>query len=161
MLALPSSAWSTTPVLRDTPVHISADQFHLDQKTGISTYTGHVRVTQNRLIIDGKRLTVIAPAKGPVTQLSIDGAPARFSDTTSKGKPVSGHALRMLYLPRDQQIQLNGKAELIQGRNTFSSAHIVYDTQNGAVTAGAPGNRVEATLTPNKTVDHSKGKPAP
>ncbi|OBS09110.1 lipopolysaccharide transport periplasmic protein LptA [Acidihalobacter prosperus] len=155
---LPAAAVAAPPVARDAPVHISADRFHFDQKTGVGIYTGHVRVTQNTLTIDGDRLTVVAPPKGPVERLTMDGNPATFSDVTPKGKPVKGHAAHMLYLPDSRQIQLQGQAELSQERNTFSSTHIVYDTKNGVVTAGAPGHRVEATLVPDQG---TTGKSAP
>ncbi|AOU99032.1 lipopolysaccharide transport periplasmic protein LptA [Acidihalobacter yilgarnensis] len=156
---MPLNAWCAPPVSRNAPVHISADRFHFDQKTGIGIYTGHVHVTQNALTIDGERLTVIAPPKGPVERLTMDGAPASFSDVTPKGKPVKGHATHMLYLPGNQEIHLDGQAKLIQERNTFSSARIVYDTKSGVVTAGAPGNRVKATLVPGGQGGAEKSTP--
>lgn len=158
-LALPASA--APPVSRDAPVHVSADHFHFDQKTGIGIYTGRVRVQQNSLTIEGERLTVVAPPNAPVERLGMEGAPARFSDVTPKGRKVDGHAAHMRYLPDSQQVHLDGAAELTEGANTFSSAHIVYDTKTGVVTAGAPGQRVEATLVPGQQTAPAAGKPAP
>lgn len=160
VLMLPVCAWSASPIARNAPVHISADQFHFDQKTGIGIYTGHVHVTQNALVINGQKLTVIAPPKGPIERLTMQGTPATFSDITPKGKAVKGQASDLLYLPARQQIQLQGKAKLVQNRNAFSSALIVYDTQNGVVTAGAPGKRIEATLVPGQS-QNTQGKSSP
>lgn len=160
-LTLPALAGAAPPVSRDAPVHVSADHFHFDQKSGIGVYTGRVRVQQNSLTIVGERLTVVAPPNAPVERLSMEGTPARFSDVTPKGRKVDGHAAHMRYLPASQQVHLDGAAELTEGANTFSSAHIVYDTKTGVVTAGTPGTRVEATLVPGKQTAPATGKPAP
>lgn len=160
MTGFSCNAFSASALARNAPVHISADQFHYDQKTGISIYSGHVHVTQNALVLNGRSLTVIAPAKGPVEKLTMAGNPATFTDITPKGKTVRGQATNLLYLPGHQQIQLQGKAKLVQNLNTFSSALIIYDTQNGVVTAGAPGKRIEATLVPGQP-PKPQGKPKP
>lgn len=144
-----------------TPIHITADHFHFNQSTGIGVYTGRVHVTQGVLTIKGNRLTVIAPPNEPVEHLRMDGSPATFHDVTPKGKTVNGHAQHMHYLPNQHLVQLEGQAKLIQSRNTFSSNHIIYNTQSGVVIAGSPGNRVKATLVPQKQKDQKRRQQAP
>lgn len=144
-----------------TPIHITADHFHFNQSTGIGVYTGRVHVTQGVLTIKGNRLTVIAPPNEPVEHLRMDGSPATFHDVTPKGKTVNGHAQHMHYLPNKHLVQLEGQAKLIQSRNTFSSNHIIYNTQSGVVIAGSPGNRVKATLVPQKQKDQKRRQQAP
>lgn len=149
-LLLPTAALAQTaaPVSSKAPVHISADHFRFDQKKGVGNYTGNVVVTQDKLIIKGARLDILAPANGPIEKLTMTGTPAHFQDTTPNGKNINGQAATMVYSPGSQRIVLTGKAQLQQGGNTFRASRITYDLRQDLVDAGAPGQRIEATFTP-------------
>lgn len=130
------------------PVHISADHFRFDQKKGVGNYTGNVVVTQDKLLIKGARLNIVAPANGPIEKLTMTGSPAHFQDTTPNGRHITGQAGTMVYSPGAQRIVLTGQARLQQGGNTFRASRIIYDLRQDLVDAGAPGQRIEATFTP-------------
>lgn len=145
---LPGLAAAQTPVASKTPIHISADHFRFNQKKGIGDYLGKVIVTQDKLLIKGDKLNIIAPNNGPIQSLTMTGAPATFDDTTTDGKHIAGQASKMVYSPASQRIVLTGHAQITQGSNNFRSTHIVYDIRRDLVEAGAPGQRIEATFAP-------------
>ena len=148
MLPTAALAQTGTPVSSKAPVHISANHFRFDQKKGVGNYTGNVVVTQDKLVIKGVRLDILAPANGPIEKLTMTGSPAHFEDTTPNGKHINGQADTMVYSPGVQRIVLTGKASLQQGGNTFRASRITYDLRQDLVDAGAPGQRIEATFTP-------------
>ena len=147
-LSVLPAAVRAAPPLGNAPVHISADRFSLDQAKGVGTYEGQVVVTQQGLTLYGAKLRILLAKKGGIRRLTLFGQPARFTDARAQGKPVSGQARQMTYTPSDQRIVLSGDAVVEQAGNTFHAARIVYDTRQGTVEAGAPGQRIEATFAP-------------
>ena len=144
----PLPAMAQTPTGPKAPVHISADHFRFDQQKGAGNYSGNVVVIQEKLVIKGDKLDILAANNGPIRKLTMIGAPAQFEDTTVDGKHITGQAKSMVYSPADQRLVLSGDAQLEQRGNTFRASRITYDIRRDLVDAGAPGQRIEATFTP-------------
>jgi len=144
----PLPAVAQTPAGSKAPVHISADHFRYDQQKGIGNYNGNVVVTQEKLVIKGDKLNILATNNGPIQKLTMIGTPAHFEDTTVDGKHITGQAKNLVYSPADQRLVLSGDAQLEQRGNTFRASRITYDIRRDLVDAGAPGQRIEATFTP-------------
>lgn len=159
LCAAPSFAATNTPTSSKAPVHISADHFRFDQQKGLGDYSGKVVVTQDKLVIKGDKLIIVAPNNGPIEKLTMTGAPASFEDTTADGKQVMGQAQNMEYNPVNQRITLTGEARVKQNGSTFRSARIVYDIRRDLVDAGAPGQRIEATFAPASSTTKTTPKP--
>ncbi|MEJ2478697.1 MAG: lipopolysaccharide transport periplasmic protein LptA [Acidihalobacter sp.] len=153
----PLPAVAQTPAASKAPVHISADHFRFDQHKGTGNYNGNVVVTQDKLLIKGNKLDILAPNNGPIQKLTMTGTPATFEDTTADDKHITGRAKNMIYSPAEQRIVLTGDAQLQQRGNTFRASRIVYDIRRDLVDAGAPGQRIEATFTP--ATGQAKGTP--
>ncbi|MEJ2632944.1 MAG: lipopolysaccharide transport periplasmic protein LptA [Acidihalobacter sp.] len=154
----PLPAAAQTPAAPEAPVHISADHFRFNQQKGTGNYSGNVVVTQDKLMIKGDKLDILAPNSGPIQKLTMIGTPATFEDTTAEGKRITGQAKNMVYNPAEQSIVLTGDAQLQQRGNAFRASRIVYDIRRDLVDAGAPGQRIEATYTPatGKTAETPK-----
>ncbi len=142
----------------EAPIHISANQFSFNQKTGRGNYRGRVVVIQVKLKLTGDKLDIRTTVKGAITQLTLIGHPAQFRDVTPSGKPIDGHAGKILYRPGEKTIVLNGDAFIQQNGDTFRSAHIVYRPTTGEILAGQTNQRVQAEFTPPPSQSKS-GKP--
>ncbi len=137
---------------RSRPIQLEADSADINEKTGISVYTGHVDITQGSMHIRAHKL-MVEQRKGKGTRLIATGKPVYFRQRPDPGKPeVEGHALRAEYNSGSELLILTGNAVLKQGKDSFSNDRIVYDRVKGRVKAGksAKGkSRVKITIDPN------------
>jgi lipopolysaccharide export system protein LptA len=138
---------------REQPIDLEADSAHIDERTGISVYTGNVKVTQGSTRLLADRLTVERGTDG--NHLVAEGRPATFSQLPDgKPEPVEGRARTIDYHTAREQVILTGAAEVWQAGNRFASERIVYDSagdivRGGQASPGAqPGERVRITIQP-------------
>ncbi len=137
---------------REQPIDLEADSAEIDDKRGVSIYTGHVEITQGSMHIRADKL-VVEQHRGKGTRLIATGRPMHFRQLPAPGKPpVRGHALRAEYDTGSELLILSGNAVLQQGKDRFANDRIVYDRVKGVVRAGrsAKGKtRVRITIDPN------------
>jgi lipopolysaccharide export system protein LptA len=162
-------AWSPHAVAltsdREQPIELEADSARIDERTGVSVYTGNVKVTQGSAKLLADRLTVTRGEDGD--KLVAEGKPASFSQLPDdKPVPVKGRALTIDYHTGNEVVVLTGDAEVWQGGDRFASERIVYDSakdlvRGGQASPGAkPGERVKIVIQPreNSPAD-KKNKP--
>ncbi len=151
VLLLPAAAAALETDPR-APVHVTADRAVIEEKTGISRFTGSVRLTQGSLTVEGDEVVVHAePPRGKVTRIVVTGRPARFRQRPApEAAFVTGQARRMVYETASARLVLEGAAHLVQGPNEFSGERIEYDTRRSVVTARGGGGtpRVRTILQP-------------
>ena len=76
---------------REQPIELEADSAHIDERTGVSVYTGNVKLTQGSTRLLADRLTVERGEDG--NRVVAEGQPATFSQQPDdKPKPVEGLA---------------------------------------------------------------------
>ena len=141
------------------PVSIRADSIQLSQSTGVSTYTGHVRLVQAGMTIHAHYIKVVS-AHGHILRMHGYGSPLRMVDAQPGQLPIFGRARRMVYRGTDKELTLIGDVHFRQGPNTLH-AHMIhyYTTTQHVVALGRAGQRVRATLVPH-TLHHHNRKPA-
>ncbi len=136
------------------PLTIVANQVEINDKTGISTYKGDVKVTRGRVHLNCDTL-IIHRVKGEVQRADCQGGPATFRRLAGDGqKEIHGHSKRVEYYTEDEHLVLLGDAFLQQENDHFSSQHIVYYIERDVVHAGSPGNgggRVHITIHPKES----------
>ena len=140
---------------REQPIELEADSARIDERTGVSVYTGDVVLTQGSTRLLADRLTVERRNDG--NRLLAEGEPARFrQQPDDRPEPVEGRAKTIDYHTGQEQVVLTGEAEVWQGGNRFASERIVYDVASDTVRGGqaspgaAPGERVRITIEPRK-----------
>ena len=138
---------------REQPIELEADSAHIDERTGVSVYTGNVKLTQGSTKLLADRLTVERGEDG--NRVVAEGQPATFSQQPDdKPEPVEGRAKTIDYHTGRERVILTGSAEVWQGGNRFASERIVYDTATDTVRGGQaspgakPGERVRITIQP-------------
>ncbi len=154
-LVLPPTAGHALPSDRKQAIELEADSADIDDKLGVSTYSGHVEITQGSLRIRADKL-VVRRHKKRGARLVATGSPVRFRQLPARGKPpITGQARRAEYDTDSELLILSGDAVLKQGKDTFRNDRIVYDRVKGVVKAGkvASGKtRVHIRIEP----DHAK-----
>ncbi len=131
------------------PVSIRADSIQLDQRTGVSTYTGHVRLVQAGMTIRAQHIRVVS-AHGHVLSMQGYGNPLRMEDAQPGRLPIFGRALQMAYRGTDEKLTLIGHVHFRQGANSLRGHEIHYYTASQRVVAiGTPTHRVNAIIVPH------------
>ncbi len=137
---------------KNQPMLIEADSAELDDKQGISTYTGNVKVTQGTLVLTGSTMTV-HNVDDDISKVIVTGSPATYKQRPDgKQEDVNAKAQLMEYFKSPEKIILTTEAVVEQGGDVLRSDRIVYNISNDQVTAGGsnPGQRVRITLQPKK-----------
>ena len=153
-LAWSSSGWALSTDSAQ-PIELEADSARIDERTGISVYTGNVKLTQGSRRLDADRLTIERTVEGD--RMIAEGEPATFrQQPDDKPEPVEGRALNIDYHTGKERVILTGEAEVWQGGNRFASERIVYDVASDTVRGGQanpgskPGERVRITIQPQQ-----------
>ena len=147
---------------RDQPMMIEADRVELDDATGVSIYTGNVKVTQGTLILTGDRMTVHNQGDD-INKVLMDGTPATYKQRPDgKEHDVNAKSKRMEYYTNPERVILLEQAEVDQAGDVLRSERIVYDVVKDQVNAGTdqPNERVIITIQP-KPKEDDKAAPAP
>ena len=137
---------------RDQPMYIEADRADINDKKGISIYTGNVKVTQGTFELLADKLTVYIE-KDQLQKAIAIGQPAHYRQRPDgKDEDIEAQALRMEYYASPERIILLERAQASQAGDVFRSEKIVYDIEKNVVNAGTgSGNdRVRITLQPRK-----------
>jgi lipopolysaccharide export system protein LptA len=135
----------------DQPITIEADRATINEKEGVSTYSGHVVLTQGDIKITAESV-IVHQEQGQLTHITAIGAPVTyFQKGETAEQDIHGQANTMEYYATEQRLQLLDNARLSQGGNSFSGNQIDYDTQREVVTAAVSESgkqRVQVTIQP-------------
>ena len=138
---------------REQPIQIEANAATFNEKSGTSTYTGNVKVTQGSIRLWSDKLVVYSK-NGEMDKMISTGQPAKFRQTPSKQKEdIHGKALRMEYYGNKSQLIMLKEAKIWQGKNSTTSERIEYDSLNAIIQAGkktSGSQRVKVVLQPRK-----------
>ena len=122
---------------QDQPIEIEADAAELDDRTGITIYTGNVIVTQGSMYLRGNKLTITYDDDNSLKTVTMLGKPATFQqmpDTKSQGK-IGGKGIRIDYLASENILRMTEEAELTQNGKLFKAYKIDYDTEKSKMIA--------------------------
>jgi len=148
-LAMNAMAAKKPDVLPGTPIHIYADYMRYELKSGVSTYTGNVRVTRDDIELTGDK--VVAVQKDQVLRnITVTGSPATYRQRAEDGEYINAQSRKMEYQANKNRLVLTDKARLEQAGSVMESDRIIYDTIKEVVIAGddKADKRVNITITP-------------
>ena len=136
---------------RDKPIRINADTAELNDKTGISIYTGDVVITQGTAKLTGDVVTIHAP-NNEVEKIIADGNLATYQETTDEGKVVYSEAEQIVYYQASEKIEMFRRVKITQEENVFRGQYVIYYVDTEIIEAGRPqsGERVDITIQPEK-----------
>lgn len=191
LLVLASLAFATGPAQaekadRNKPMNIEADALRHDELKQTSVFTGRVVVTKGTIVLRGTRLEVRQDPDGfqygTMTAEAGQRAFFRQKRDTPPGAPdefVEGEGEVIEYDGRADLVRLIRRAELRRYREStltdqMAGALIVYNNTTdvftvdgqktapaGSGSAGTPGGRVRAVLSPKESASAPAAAPAP
>lgn len=148
-IAMTAVAEQKAARLTNAPVNIYADYMKYEIRTGISTYTGNVRVTQNDIELTGDKVIAVQQEK-ILKNITVTGSPAKYRQLAEDGNYINAQSMKMEYQAKNNRLTLSDKARLEQAGSVMESEQIIYDTINEVVIAGddKTNKRVNITITP-------------
>ncbi len=137
---------------KEKPINIEADQVDIDERNGLSTYSGKVTLVQGSLQISADSV-VVHTVERRLTKIVANGSPARFRQRPDNAtEDIRAQAKHVEYRAQDGVVLLTNGAELRQGANSFAGPRIEYDTLSSVVRASGatPGTgRVQVVIQPS------------
>lgn len=151
------------PSDKNETIRGSADNLTVDQKNGVATYTGSVKIQQGSLIISADSIVIHTNPDSSVEKMIATGNPARFQQQPEKDQGVvTAAAKQITYTPSNEHLVLVEDASVEQNGAVMSGPHIDYDLVKEVMKAagsnsssGGEGQRIEIVIPPKagKTED--------
>jgi len=147
--ALPSDA--------NQPIKLLADKATYSERTGVTSYSGNVIITQGTLRLTADDITVNLSQQRSINSAVATGRPATMQQIVTKEKGLAkGQANKIDNNAVNGIITLTGNAKLDQNGASFAGNVIRYSLKAGDVEATAGGNqRVELILPPSNSTNQS------
>lgn len=128
LLGLCSSQIQALPSDRNEPIRGEANSLVVDQKTGVSTYAGNVKIQQGSLVISADKITVHTKSDSSVEKIVALGSPARFQQQPEVDQSViTATAESITYVPDDERLSLINNASIEQDGQVMKAPKIDYD----------------------------------
>lgn len=150
-----SAATYALPTDKTETIRGSADNLTVDQKNGVATYTGSVKIAQGSLMISADSIVIHTNADSSVEKMIATGSPARFQQQPEKDQGVvTAAAKQITYTPNNEHLLLVEEASVEQNGAVMSGPHIDYDLVKevmkaaGNNTASGGGQRIEIVIPP-------------
>ena len=120
------------------PIEIEAYTVIIDERKGLSTYTGNAKVVQGSLTLSAEKIQLFSTQK-EVTKVVAKGTKEQRAhykqNQTNQPRFIEATALNITYLIKKEFVHLKGKAHLVQGFDSFSGGTLDYDIKNDKVIA--------------------------
>ncbi|MFT6906789.1 MAG: lipopolysaccharide export system protein LptA [Oleiphilaceae bacterium] len=151
----PFCAFAIDPNSTD-PIEIESDQATLDDKTGSSTYTGNVIISQGQTRLEADFI-IVSSEDRKITSIKATGSPAHFVQLNdSLNTNTHGYGNTISYSTQLESLTFTGEARLLQDENSFSGEVIEYDVVKKAIKAKGDeniGSRVKIQYFPSSSTN--------
>lgn len=135
------------------PVEITADHAEMDDRRGLSTYTGDVVVIRGDMTLEADTVYVRSRDRRPY-EMEAHGEPARLeSPDPETGEMRVATALRIDYLLNEERVILIDQAHVVTAAEEARGKRIVYDLETDVIEAErgeADDERVRITIQPRE-----------
>jgi lipopolysaccharide export system protein LptA len=155
LIASTSAATHALPNDKNETIRGSADNLTVDQKNGVATYTGSVKIAQGSLMISADSIVIHTNADSSVEKMIATGNPARFQQQPEKDQGVvTAAAKQITYTPNNEHLLLVESASVEQNGAVMSGPHIDYDLVKevmkaaGNTSANGGTQRIEIVIPP-------------
>jgi len=120
------------------PINVKAQTVLIDEKEGISIYTGKASVVQGSLILKAEKIQLFSN-QTQVTKVIANGNKKQRAhyQQSQPNQPrfIEATANNITYLIQKEMVHLKGHAHLVQGFDSFSGGTLDYDIKNDKVIA--------------------------
>ncbi|SFV85134.1 LptA, protein essential for LPS transport across the periplasm [hydrothermal vent metagenome] len=120
------------------PTDVKAYAVVIDERLGLSTYTGNAQIVQGSLIISAESIQIFSKNQ-EITKVIAVGTkkkPAHYKQNQPKQpRFIEATAQNITYFVGKQLVKLKGRAHLIQGFDSFSGGTLNYDIKKDKIFA--------------------------
>lgn len=137
---------------RDQPIRVSSDSVDVNQKHGLSKYSGNVILIQGTLRIEANEVLVYF-RKNKVDKVFANGKPVKFRQRLDgQEREIEAAARRVQFYVLKNQLDLFDDVVFQQGQDTFRSPVVRYNLNTMQLIADGGNNaqRVHSVLQPRK-----------
>lgn len=157
IVMLPSISIAQTlsePNLNNMPISIDADNQQIDIQKNTMTFSGNVVIIQDKISIKANKVVITEIQSQNNQVITAYGKPVFFEQTIEKDGThytITGRADRLVYEVKNNNVVMNGNAEIIQRDNRITSDLITYNVEQRKIQAQSnEGHRVKTTIHPNQ-----------
>jgi lipopolysaccharide export system protein LptA len=128
------------------PIEVEADSVVVDESSGFNEFSGDAEVRQGSLIMTGELIQVQTNADGVETMKAtgtIDNPAKYIQSQENQARFIEASAVLITYDVNEGMIFLVGKANLIQGFDSFSGDSLTYDINTDKVIVKGSGDGTE------------------
>lgn len=120
----------------DQPMNIEADRVDIDDEKGTNIFRGNVVITRGSIRISGDKVVVYRDKEKNLDKVHSVGKPAHFQQTPdNKSVPVIAEAEELFYDSVKEILIMRRNGKIVQGGDTFTGDHIIYDSKRNKITA--------------------------
>ncbi len=120
------------------PIEVKAHTVVIDEKKGLSVYTGGASVKQGSLTLSAEKIHLFSD-QTQVTKVVAKGNKAKRAhykqNQPNQPRFIEATAVDITYLIQKEFVHLKGNAHLVQGFDSFSGGTLDYDIKNDKVIA--------------------------
>lgn len=120
------------------PIDVKAYTVVIDERLGLSTYTGNAQIEQGDLIITAEKIQIFSENQAITKVIAVGTTkkPAYYKQNqVNQAEFVEATAQTIVYFIGKQLVRLKGGARLIQGADSFSGGVLSYDINQDKVIA--------------------------
>lgn len=117
----------------DQDIEIKAERAELDQRAGVTTYIGNVRVNQGTMRVTADRMRMEHENR-KIVRITATGDPAHYQQQVESDQ-LRARAKTIVYHTQEERVHLEGKAYVEHGDNEIAGAVIIYDIAAGRINA--------------------------
>lgn len=127
-------------------IDLEADDLHLNNETGVLTYTGNVKLSQGEMVLTADTLKIHTVERN-VNRIEAYGELARLKDRRPDGRLITAEAKRLDYNVSKETIQLDGQGMIDHDGNKMRSDSIYYDLTTSDLKAGSKEKKERVHMT--------------
>ncbi len=158
ILIFPMLAIAELPSDKNAKLFIASNTAELNKETGISIFTGDVKIDHGSTHVTADKLTTYSDEKSHVVKAIAVGKAgniATYESMTDVGKPpLVATAETIEYYPQKHYVILLGNAHVTQGENSIAGPHLEYDLEKQLLVTKTDSQkskgRTEIIIQPNK-----------
>ena len=130
------------------PVSLKSKSIVVDQKSGVITYRGNVRVKQGSLIIMAAKAKTMSTDNQP-DQIWASGNPVKIHKINN-GELIVLTAANVHYDVKSGEITLSGNVKLKMGNDTLDSKNLSYNVISNTITVYTKDAPLTASFSPER-----------
>lgn len=135
LLIIVLSAISPLATGGGNPIYLRAQHITVDQRTGLSTYQGKVRLKRGEFSFVADKAIVKQRNSGIDTIRAFGNPVIVRKRNPRKNTLTTVNGLRLLYLAKPNRVTVTGKVAVRQGNDVIKSAKVTYHIDDDTIVA--------------------------